>query len=668
MANSFFHPLGELHFNSYKPSDVNRALKKALAEAAENDAKIESLKSDEINFENTVEAFCAASDRLDFLSGIISHLAGTLGGEWQQKEQIVSEQATAFYTQRSLNTKLYGRLCQAQKLPKLDTLQQKLIDDLVKDYEKEGINLSPAKKTRLAELRAELSKLSIDFGQNTVKATDEAFLYVENKSDLAGIDAETLTSWADAAKQKKKPGYFIQLSPPNYDKIMTQCDSLPIRQAVHKLSRSRAPQNEKIAIKILSLRHELANLLGHKSYADYAIDQRMAKTSKKATDFIKMLTKKYDPVMQQEAKNLADFKLKNKESDLDITDVDGGTNLYFANKAFAQEIGLDSAKLQEYFPLDTVLQAMLKTLETLYGVRFTKPTNVATAHPDVEVYDVYNQDNQHISRFWCDWYARKGKQGGAWQHALYFADRSKGAYQPHLNAVCTNFAPPSKNRPSLLTIRDIETLWHEFGHAMHCAFNNTRLQAQNTYSCKWDFIEAPSQIMENWVWNEEILKLSSRHFKTGQQLDKKSISQLLSSRRYRVASAAMWTLAWSEIDLNLHSGFNQDESLTKTFRRIKQKFFAVQIPDYDISICTFTHIFAGGYAAGYYGYKWAEAIESDLFSRFSTEGLTNPEVGAEYRDKILARGDEAEPEILIKDFLKRDSLLDAMLKRDGIAK
>lgn len=667
MANSFFHPLGELNFDKYKTKDVAEALETFLQSSAKNDEAILKLKPNEITFENSALALCSATDELDFLGSVVGHLAGTIGGDWNDKEQLVSEKTTKFYTDRSLDKKLYDQMVIAQKLPGLDKFEQRLIDEIVRDYKRGGIDLPEVKKTELKKLRAELSKLSTDFGQNAVKANDEAFLLIANKGELEGVSEAEIKEWANVAKKEGKQGYYIQFSAPNFDQIMTHCSVQKTRQAMHKISRMRAPQNEPIAKKMLDLRHKIAQLLGHKNYVDYALEERMAKTGKAATDFIKMLSEKYDRPMHNEAKALDDF-IKSKGGDkLDITDVDGGTNFYYASKMFAETVGLDTAKLQEYFVMDNVLQGMFDCLEKLYEVKFKKNESIKKWHPDVQVFDVYNKKNEHISRIWGDWYARKGKQAGAWQHAIHFADRSNGVKAPHLNAVCTNFSPPSKTKPSLLTMRDIETLWHEFGHAMHCTFSSTKLKPQNTYGCKWDFIEAPSQIMENWVWQKQVLGMIAKHYKTGEALPEQILDKLLQSRIFRAASAATWTIGWSAIDLELHANFDQKDSLSKTYRKIKQKYCPVAIPEYDNNICTFTHIFAGGYAAGYYGYKWAEAIEADLFSKFLENGILNPAVGQEYREKVLARGDEVDPNVLVKDFLGRDTTPKALLQRDGLA-
>lgn len=659
MANSFFHPLGGIHFNRYKTNDVDEALNQAIKKAEDRDRQIQARS--QVTFENTVEALCKSSDELDFITNVVTHMASTLGGEWQPKAQLVSQKATAYYTKRSFNKQIFSRLQQASKL-KLNKFQKRLLDDIIKTYIRGGINLPQDKKQQLKKIHAELARLSTKFGQNIVKASDKAFLLVKNAGDLDGIDKSQLQVWQNAAKEKGKKGYFIQFSPPAFDIVLSRCSVEKTRLKMHKLARSRAPQNQVIAQKILQLRLQMAKLLGYKDYASYSLEKQMAKNYKTASSFIFNLRQSYKKKFLAEKRELEDFVGKK----LQLADIDAGVDLYHARQLYQKTIGLDLNDLQQYFVIENVLQGMFKVLSKLYSVKFVR-VNAPTFHKDVEVYDLMGNDNQHIARIWCDWYARPGKQSGAWQNAFFFADRGKGEQKPNLAIVCTNFSPPGKTRPALLTMRDIETMWHEFGHAIHCAFNSTTLEAQNTYGCKWDFIEAPSQIMENWVWQKEVLGLIGKHYKTGKALPKNTVEKLEKSRIFRAAARANYTLFWSELDLKLHHDYDPSKNLANYFRLIKQDYFAVEIPNYDLGICTFSHIFDGGYAAGYYGYKWAEAIESDLFSRFLNEGIVNPKTGADYRQKILARGDEEEPEVLIHNFLGRDYTTAAMLERDGVA-
>lgn len=676
-STSFHHPVSEIHFDTYKASQVPVALEQFLSLAQERLAAILAIPKAERTYENTIQALYDSTEELDMLSDIVNHLAGVMSGEWEDQETIVSEALSEFYSARSLNPRVYKAVLVISEMRyqlRLNEFQQRSLDDLIDQLRRSGVQLPSPKRRRIQKIELELTQLSTEFAQNVLRSSDEAFLFVGTEAELAGIDKEHLEEWQVAAKSKKRDGFYIQYNSPNYIVVMRDCSVKATRQAMHKVSRTRAPHNEAIARRMITLRTEFAKHLGFASYADYVIERRMAKRAARAQSFVDELTHAYRQTMLDEARELTTF-IREETGDpsykLDITDVDGGSDMYFADKLRKKQFATDnSVRLEEYLPVDTVLNVMFETLGTLYGVTF-KPAKQAVYHKDVSVYDVFDENENHISTVWCDWFARKGKRGGAWQHTMYIASRADGLVEkPHLGFVNTNFPQPTASRPSLLTITDVETMWHEFGHFMHMSLGRTNLRDQNGYECVWDFIEAPSQIMENWVWQDEVLQKMARHYKTGKELPAGYIEKLRESRSFRAASNAMWTLYWSQADLYLHSTFDTTSKigLNEISRKIKAGYFGAEIAAYDTTICTLTHIFAGGYAAGYYGYKWAESIESDLFSRFEREGALNPETGRAYRDIILARGDSVDADQEIQDFLGRKTNIDAMLRRDKIVR
>lgn len=673
--NSFFHPVNEVRFGTYKPADVKEALVDALNHAKAVEKAVLAIADKDRTYSNTIQALNDSTDKLNLVAGVVSHLSGVIDGEWDKADILVSEKYASFAAQRGLNKKIYlaiKAVWDRRKELGLTAAQERLIQDDLRGFERSGINLSKDKQTRLKQIRARLAKLSSQFERNATKATDSAHIVVKDAKDLAGVDKDQLEQWANAAKQKGVSGYYIQRSAPNYDVILRQCSVQKTRKAMFKASVSRGGANEKLIYETLALRKELTKLLGYKNFVDYVVETRMAKNSKAIAKFNDDLYKTFKPAMLKDTKELRDFIRQlegDKKYELDATDVIGGMPMYYAQKMAEAKNGVDENALRDYFTLDQVLKTMFDTLSTLYGVSFKK-SNEAVPHKDVTTYRVYDEKGRHLSTVWCDWFARKGKRSGAWCNTFYEAPRNGKVDEPHLGLVCANLAPPTKTKPSLLSVRDVETVWHEFGHFMHATLSNTELREHGGFHTKWDFVEAPSQIMENWVWHEDVVFKMAKHYKTGEPLPKDLLQKLVKSRQFWAAERVMWTLHWSTIDQALHTKYDREKDgpVLEYCRKIKSKYFAAPIPDFDKSICTFAHIFAGGYYGAYYSYQWAEVIEADLFSRFEKEGVLNPKTGRDYRDKVLARGDEVDPDQLVRDFLGRDFTPKALLQRSGVKK
>ncbi len=671
--NSFLHPVNEIHFGTYKPGDVKDALADAIKHADAIEKAVLAIPDKDRTYENTIQAMNDSTDKFGLVSGVVGHLASVIDGTWDKADELASGKWANLAAKRSSNKKLYAAfkvIWDKRKELGLTDAQVRLVKDEITSFERGGISLPKDKQDRLKKIKARLAKLSSQFDRNATKATDKAHLIVKSADQLKGIGKDQIEHWQQAAKEKGVDGYFIQFSAPNYDVVMRQCAVQETRKAFHKVSGTRAAGNEKLIYEILSLRKELTSLLGYKNFVDLVVEQRMAKNSKAIKDFNDNLYKTFKSAMQKDSEDLKQFIRKtenNPNYELHATDIIGGLPLYYAQKMAAERFGVDENAVREYLPIDQVIKVMFDTLSTLYDVTI-KESKEPVPHKDVKVYDIYDEKGRHLSTVWCDWFARKGKRGGAWCDTFYEAARNGKVDEPHLGVVCANFPPPTKTRPSLLSIRDVETAWHEFGHFMHASLSNTELREQGGFHTKWDFVEAPSQIMENWVWSEEIITKMAKHYKTGKTLPKDLTQKLIGSRSYWAAERVMWTLSLSTLDQELHTKYDpvKDGPLFEYCRNIKSRFFAAPVPEYDKTICTFSHIFSGGYYGAYYSYQWAEVIEADLFSRFEKEGILNPKTGRDYRDKVLARGDEVDPDQLVRDFLGRDFTPEALLKRSGL--
>lgn len=672
--NSLLGPIDELRFGSYRPDDAEAALSRTEQLAWQRLDAIPLLPTEERTFENTVLALTRSTDEFDSAAGLINHLEGVLGEDWRAASNLAAERSASLANDIGFHKGLYQALVDYRDTkPTLTPAKQRLLDKLVRDYERNGVNLPEDTVARLREVRTRLAAATNEFGQNVVKANDISGISVPDEAALAGLDEAFIASCRDAAQEHGKDGLWVAYSQPAYIKIMVECRVRSTRQAFYRLAVIRANEfNEELAKTILVLRRELAELLGYSNFADYALAERMAKTGATAREFIDSLTERYQELAEAERDELQAFARQLEGDDgllLDASELDTGLDFYFADRYRAEQFGIDEPELRAYFQKDVVIGEMFATLSALYGVTFER-IELPGWHSDVETYQIHDQAGHHLATVWCDWYARPGKRPGAWMNQYFVADRTDGSYaKPHLGYVCANFERPAGDLPSLLTLRDIETAWHEFGHFMHLAVNKTELREQSMMSCKWDFVEAPSQIMENWVWQPEILRRLAKHHSTAEPLPDDMIDILIANRNFRVGSKAMRQLSLATVDLALHIDYdpNGPVGMSDYARPIKARLLPVPVDPEDGSANTFAHIFAGGYAAAYYSYKWAEAIQADLFSRFADEGILSPEVGGAYRDLVLARGNEVDPDVLIEDFLGRPTDPDAMLRRDGVS-
>ncbi len=676
--NTLLHPVDELHFGTYDPKDASRALKFTEKLAWKRIDRILHLDPKDRTFKNTVLALTRSTDEFDAVVSIINHLEAVLGEPWRKADILASTIASKLYNEINLHAGLFNALEEVDARLKLEDLtkaQNKLLTDMIRDYKRGGVDLPKNEKQRLKEINAELSKCSTKFSQNTVKANDKTGIYVSDRSELDGLPDELIAESAKNAKVRgKKFRYWVSYSEPNFTAVMSLCSVQTTRRAMFKAVRTTGlSPNRPLAKRILELRYEKAKLLGYKNYADFVLKSRMAKNGKTARTFIDNLVKTYKPVIKQELESLEKFAreyTKNPRYKLEASDIDTGLDWFFAHKQREKLFNIDESVAKDYFPIEQVLAGMFETLSVLYGVKFVKNKVMKRWHKDVEVYEIHDEQSKHIATVWCDWFARKNKQGGAWMNAFYVADRSSGRVdKPHLGYVVANLPPPTITTPSLLNPRDVETIWHEFGHFMHLALGRTELEEQSMMEIEWDFVEAPSQIFENWVWEPEILSMITSHYKTGKKIPESMVKKMIAARQFRASSKNASQFIYARTDLMIHMDYAKDPSridLVGVHHKNKLEIRGYPSEKWDISALNFNHIFAGGYAAAYYSYKWAEAIEADFFEKFKKEGVLNPSLGREYRDKVLSRGAEVPAAKLVKDFLGRNSNIQAMLRRDGI--
>jgi oligopeptidase A len=595
-------------------------------------------------------------------------MENVLGDKWRDVDMLATQAAVTLSNTLRFDKDIYRALLVVKETAEgLTKQQQKLLDDQIEEYEKGGIALDAKSQNRLKKISNRLSELSTKFVQNVTNAQDDCGIHLELSTDLDGVSNTLVDSSAKAAKAKGLEGYWVQYSEPTFTEVMSHCKVRDTRRAMYRAVKTTGLDiNRPIVKEMLILRNEMALLLGYATYADYVASDRMAGTGKAAYDFLKEVENHYHPKVATEMEELQNFAKRIERDpsfELEISDIDSGLDFYYARLFRDAKHDISEEMLKEYFPIDQVLSGMFTVFGRLYGIRF-EPSSKKGWHKDVQAYDLFDGD-KHIATVWCDWFARKGKHGGAWMNAFYTAERANDNYDmPHMGCVVANLTPPTADKPSLLGLREVETIWHEFGHFMHFALCKTDLKEQGMMDLEYDFIEAPSQIMENWVWEPEILALIAKHYVSGKTLAKIVITKLRSSRRFRVASKAMRQLSLGLADLEVHMDPSID--IVTEGQKIKSRLYGIKTEDFDLSMLSFSHIFAGGYSAGYYSYKWAEVIEADFFEHIRENGLLFAPAGQEYREKVLARGSEVKAKELVHDFLGRESNIHAMLVRDGI--
>jgi oligopeptidase A len=506
-------------------------------------------------------------------------------------------------------------------------------------------------------------------------ATNAFELVVDDGARLAGLPEQAVQAARESAAQKGIAGYRFTLQAPSYTPVLTYLDDAAVRERLYRAFTTRAAagelDNRPLVARILDLRREKAELLGFASFADLVLEDRMAKTGAEARRFVAVLHEQTAPFFARENAELNAFRRELEgEGAPEIMPWDVA---YYAEKLRRARFDFDEEALRPYFPLDRVLDGLFEIARRLYGVRVEPWDGAPVWHPSVRSFVVREADGEVGAAFYVDVAPRESKRDGAWMMGLHTAvpgAAKHGGLSRHLEVLAGNVTPPLQGQPACLSHREVETMFHEFGHLMHHASSRVPVRSLAGTSVAWDFVELPSQIMENWCWEREALDLFARHHETGRAIPEELLSRMRAARAFRAANAMMRQLGFAEVDLALHMDYRPavDGPVVPYGRAIMQRFSAVHLPADHAMITSFSHLFASpvGYAAGYYSYKWAEVLEADAFSRFLREGLFDPGVGRAFRAGILARGDSEDPAALFRGFMGRDPTLDALLARDGL--
>ncbi len=623
-------------------------------------------------FENTIVAMENAGKDVGRVSKVIFNLNSMeTTPELQKIVQTVSAKLTDYRNDIFLNDKLYQRV--KKVFDNRDALQLSgenamLLEKSYKGFYRNGANLNPEDKEKLRALNKRLSELGLKFGENVLKETNEFAKYITNEADLKGLPDFVLAAAKDAAAKDGKEGWKFTIQAPSYGPLMQYADNRELRKEMFMAFNTRAFKgnefdNSGIIKELANLRYEKATLLGYETWADYILEERMANSKQIVLDFLEDIREVAEPAAKKEIEELNAYaKLNGFEGErLERWDAS-----YYAEKLKKEKYEINDEILKPYFSLESTLSGLFTLCNNLWGITFKKNDNIPTWHKDVMVYEIYDKNGEFLALWYGDYFPRKGKRAGAWNNTLRDEWVENGKeIRPHVVNVC-NFSKPTGDAPSLLTFNEVETLYHEFGHALHNIFAKGNYGSLTGTSVSWDFVELPSQLMENFVSEPQILNTFAKHYKTGEVIPKDLVIKIKESATFMSGTVSMRQLAFGYLDMTWHGNnpnsfdINEVEAKSDVTRMLYP-----EVPGISIS-SAFSHIFSGGYSAGYYSYKWSEVLDADAYELFSQNGVINTKVAQSFRDNILSKGGTVHAMELFKNFRGREPKVDAMFKRSGL--
>jgi peptidyl-dipeptidase Dcp len=658
-------------FSQIQMSDYQPAFETTIAAAR---AEIDTITNnpEKPSFGNTIEALDFSGQTLDRLSSIFFNLnSAETCDEMQKIAQEVSPLLTAFSNDVSLNEALFKRVKaiydQKDELT-LTPEQATLLDKKYKSFARNGALLAEDKKTRLREIDTELAKLKLTFGENVLAETNNYQLHITNESDLKGLPEGAIEMARTLAESKEKEGWIFTLDFPSYLPFVTYADNRELRKEITIAAGKKAFQNngfdnQKITLQIAKLRYERANLLGYETHAHFVLEERMAQNPNQVKTFLNDLLAKAKPAAEKEFAQLSAFA---KELD-GIDQLEKWDGPYYSEKLKQKLFNLDDELLKPYFKLENVLNGAFSIANKLFGLTFKEIVDIDKYHTDVQTFEVVDEKSELVALFYADFFPRKGKRNGAWMTSFKPQYIQNGVNErPHISNVC-NFTPPTPTKPSLLTFNEVTTLFHEFGHGLHGMLANTTYPSLSGTSVYWDFVELPSQMMENWCYEPEALALFAKHYETGEIIPQEYVEKIKESASFLEGMATLRQLSFGLLDMAFHGNNPTEITNIKAFE--KAAFEGTSLyPDVaeNCMSVSFSHIFQGGYSSGYYSYKWAEVLDADAFAYFQEKGIFNTEVATKFKENILSKGGTEHPMILYKRFRGQEPKPEALLKRAGL--
>ncbi len=657
-------------FSKIEPKHFKPAFEEAIKMAKkEIDTITENVEKP--TFKNTVEALEFSGNKLSRISSIFFNLnSAETNKEIQKIAQEVSPMLSDFGNDIRLNEKLFARI-NAIYLQKatlnLSLEQETLLDKNYKSFTRNGANLNKEDKNSLREIDKNLAKIKLQFGENVLAESNAFELLITDEKQLDGLPDGAKEAAKLFAKSKGKTGWLITLDYPSYIPFMTYAKDRNLRKKLSLVFGKRAFQNNKNdnqqnVLDITKLRYQRANLLGYKTHAHFVLEERMAETPKKVIGFLQNLLSKAKPAAQKDFKQLSDFAAKDGIKNLQKWD-----GSYYVEKLKKELFDLDQEALKPYFSLDSVLQGVFTIANKLYDLNFKEVGNIDTYHEDVKTYEVTNTNGDFIAVFYADFFPREGKRNGAWMTSYKSQWEKEGKNsRPHISIVC-NFTKPTETKPSLLTFSEVTTLFHEFGHALHGMLANTTYPSISGTNVSWDFVELPSQVLENWAYEEEALSLFAKHYKTGKIIPIELVEKIKKAANFMEGMATLRQLSFGILDMHWHGKNPEDYTNIKEIEN--NAFMDTKLYPSVLENCmstSFSHIFSGGYSSGYYSYKWAEVLDADAFAYFKENGIFNKKIASKFKDNVLSKGGTEKPMELYKRFRGKEPSVDALLKRAGL--
>ena len=669
----FSTPYNTAPFSKIKNKDFLSAFKKGIEKAkTEIDNIIDNPEPP--TFKNTIEALDFSGEQLDRISSIFFNLnSAETNDEIQKIAQEASPLLTEFSNDIALNEKLFERVKTVYKFKNelnLTIEQQTLLDKKYKGFSRNGANLPEDKKQQLRSIDIELSKLKLTFGENVLAETNGFEMHITDEKNLSGLPEGAKEAAKQLAESKDKKGWLITLDYPSYIPFMTYADNRKLRKKLSIAFGSKGFKNDDLdnqnnVLKIVNLRYKRATLLGYKSHAHFVLEERMAETPEKVSEFLNDLLEKAKPAAEREFDKLQTFSKKLG----DIERLEKWDSAYYSEKLKQELFNFDDEKLKPYFKLENVIEGVFTIANKLYDLNFEEIHTIDKYHNDVLTYKVTNEKDGLISIFYADFFPREGKRNGAWMTSFKPQYLKNDINQrPHISIVC-NFTKPTKSKPSLLTFNEVTTLFHEFGHALHGMLANTTYPSLSGTSVYWDFVELPSQVLENWCYEKEALELFAIHYKTGEVIPMDLVKKIKASSTFLEGMQTLRQLSLGLLDMSWHGLDSSNIKDVKTHEL--EAFKSTQLYPDIVKNCmstAFSHIFQGGYSSGYYSYKWAEVLDADAFAYFTENGIFNKEIANKFKDNVLSKGGTENPMTLYRRFRGQEPKPEALLKRAGLIK